>query len=113
MTDLDLATARAAEARLRLSATVEALQLRLAPRTIAREAIDGLAATGEKAIDLGAETARQHPGKIVALATLLAALLARRRIGALIRRARPAKPAAPKRVSTLKGAPAPTERISA
>lgn len=113
MTDLDLAAARAAEARMRLHATVETLQSRLAPRMIARDAIEGLTATGEKAIDLGAETARRHPGKIVALASLLAALLARRQIVAVVRRVLPAKPAAPKRVPPIKGALAPTERTSA
>lgn len=113
MTELDLATARAAEARLRLNATVETLQARLAPRMIARDAIEGLTATGEKAIDIGTETAKRHPGKIIVLASLLAALLARRQIGAAIRRALPAKPAASKRVPAIKGAPAPTERTSA
>lgn len=93
-----LAEARAAEARKKLVETVGTLQTRLDPRIVAREAVDGLTATGEKALRSGVETlrtgvdtARAYPSAITTGLTLVIAVLARRRIANLFTRRTSAK----------------------
>ena len=85
-TDVHGAEARVAEARKRFGDTVGALQTKLNPRVVARDAVDGLTEGGEKALRSGVETARQHPDVVVWAMTLATALLARRRIAALFTR---------------------------
>ncbi|QNE30929.1 DUF3618 domain-containing protein [Sphingomonas sp. NBWT7] len=85
-TGIHTAEARVAEARRRFGDTVGALQAKLDPRVVARDAMDGLTEGGEKALRSGVETARQHPDAVVWSVTLAAALLARRRIAALFKR---------------------------
>ena len=81
-----LAEARVAEARRRVNDTLGTLQTRLDPRIVAREAVDGIAESGEKALRTGVETAKAHPGLTVGALTLAGALLARKQIGALFGR---------------------------
>lgn len=87
MTDLnqlDLAEARAADARERMTATLGALQARLAPQNVAQEAMERISDTGARALDASVSAAKRHPGKIVGGVALLAAVLGRRHIGKLI-----------------------------
>ena len=86
LTELDLAELRAAEARVRLNTTLSTLQTRLAPATIARGALDGIADKSGQALSAGVESARRNPGKVVGGLAILAAVLARRPIGALLGR---------------------------
>lgn len=79
------AQARVAVARHRLSETVGTLQVRLNPRVVARDAVEGLTESGEKALRTGVETARAHPSAVMVAATVALAWLARRRIGAALR----------------------------
>ncbi len=79
-----LAEQRAAAARARLTDTVGALQVRLNPRVVARDAVENLQETGEKALRSGVATARANPEAIVWAVTLATAWLARRRIGAAL-----------------------------
>ncbi|MCW6529688.1 MULTISPECIES: DUF3618 domain-containing protein [Sphingomonas] len=91
MTELDRAEARAALARLHMAKTLTALQTRLDPRNVAREAVDGLADTGTRVLDAGIGAAKRHPGKIAGGVALLAAFLGRHHIAKLIGKARSAK----------------------
>lgn len=63
--DVHSAEARVAEARKRFGDTVGALQTKLDPRVVARDAVDGLTEGGEKALRSGVETARQHPDVVL------------------------------------------------
>lgn len=103
-TELARAETRAADAKQRLGNTIEALQARLDPRVVAREAVDGIAETGKR-----------HPGKVAGALALIAAFLGRRRIGALIGKARTstdetAQPARARRVRPARPRPAPAKR---
>lgn len=87
MTEIEAAEARVATAKARLQQTVDALQERLQPRSIARSAAEG----GREALAAGAESARANPGKVAGAVALVTAVLARHRIAALLRKAqRPA-----------------------
>lgn len=81
-----IAEERAAAARRRLGDTVGTLQARLDPRSVARDAVDGLTESGEKALRTGVATARSHPDAVMVGATIVVAWLARRRIARLFRR---------------------------
>ena len=105
MTDLEAAELRRTEAKARLRDTVETLQGRLAPKVVVRDAIQTVSDTGSRAIERGTDTARRHPGKIIAAATLIGAFLARKRIARLIRRRDDApQPARNRRVRNTPGA---------
>jgi hypothetical protein len=82
---LATAEARVAAARNQLGETLGTLQARLDPRVVARDAVEGLTETGEKALRTSVETARAHPSAAVGAATLAFAWLARRRIAAALR----------------------------
>ncbi|WEK42611.1 MAG: hypothetical protein P0Y64_14665 [Candidatus Sphingomonas colombiensis] len=64
------------------------LQMRLAPRHVAQEAIERISDTGGRALDASVDAAKRHPGKIAGGIALLAAFLGRRHIGNLIDTAR-------------------------
>lgn len=81
-----LAEARAAAARRQLGETVGTLQARLNPRIVARDAVDGLTESGEKALRTSVETARAHPSAVMVGASIALAWLTRRRIGWLFKR---------------------------
>ena len=81
---VELAEQRAAAARQRLTDTVGALQVRLNPRVVARDAVENLQETGGKALRNGVASARANPEAVVWVVTLATAWLARRRIGAAL-----------------------------
>lgn len=82
--ELDRAEARAAAARERMTATLGALQTRLAPHNVAQEAMERISDTGARALDASVNAAKRHPGKIVGGVALLAAFLGRRHFGKLL-----------------------------
>lgn len=86
--DIAAAEARAAAAKQRLTATVRELQERLAPQALAKEAVETLSDAGRKALDTGVDTARANPALAVGAAVLAVAVLARKRLWALVRRKR-------------------------
>lgn len=79
-----LATAetQAAAARERLSATLTALQERLNPKRLAREAADDMV----DARSVAAASASRHPGALAGLVAVAGLFLARHRIAALFGR---------------------------
>lgn len=81
-----LAEERAAAARQRLSASVASLQARLDPRAVARDAVENLQESGERALRTGVQTARAHPDRVVWAVALAIAWLTRRQIAAALRR---------------------------
>lgn len=89
------AEARAAAAKLRLTATMSELQERLAPEALAREAIDTLSDAGRKALDTGVETARAKPAQVIGGAALIVAFFGRHRLLSLFRRRKRATRRAP------------------
>ncbi|MFT3978184.1 MAG: DUF3618 domain-containing protein [Sphingomonas bacterium] len=87
ISELDIAEARAIEARQRMTETLDMLQSRLAPATLAHEAKARLSDAGGQALD----AARRNPGKVAGGVALLAAFLGRRHIGRMIATARKAR----------------------
>ena len=81
-----LAEARAAAARQRLGDTVGTLQARLDPRSAARDAVDGLAESGQKALRSSVQAAKAHPDAVMVTAAVAIAWFSRRRIAGLFRR---------------------------
>jgi Protein of unknown function (DUF3618) len=115
MNDVTAAHARVAAARARLSGTVETLQTRLDPRTIARDTVESIADSGERAIRNGVDTARRNPGLIAGAAALVGLWLARDKVKALVtdvlpKRAKTPKPASNPRVRTTRPRPMPVKR---
>ena len=113
--DLDLAKARSDDARRRLAGTAAALQHRLDPHVVAREAVDGIVEHGANALNSGVETVRRNPVKVAGAAILVAAFLGRRKIAGLIGRMRksaPQKPARPTRVRAKQSRRTPAKRTS-
>lgn len=86
MTSVRNAEADAEAARARLTRTLHALQDRLNPRTVAREAAETLVERGGDAARVSADAIRANPAKAAGAAALLAAVLARHRIAAAFRR---------------------------
>jgi Protein of unknown function (DUF3618) len=84
--NLALAEARAAAARERLNRTIGALQAKLDPRLLAREAMDGLTDSGTKALRTSVDTAKTHPEVVAGVGALAIAWLGRHRIASLFRR---------------------------
>jgi len=70
----------AAVARQRLAATLAKLQIRLNPKTLARQAMIDVTDKGGAAVQAGIETTRRNPAAVAGVAALAGALLARRRI---------------------------------
>jgi hypothetical protein len=98
-----LAEERAAAARQRLTATAGTLQVRLNPRAVARDAVENLQESGEKALRSGVETVRANPEAVVWAVTLATAWAARHRIGALFGRPRPKRETAPRSARSIPG----------
>ncbi len=96
-----LAEERAAAARQRLSETVSTLQVRLNPRVVARDAVENLQETGEKALRSGVATARANPEAVVWVLTAATAWLARHRIIAALRG--PKRETAPRSARSIPG----------
>lgn len=101
--DIDRAEARVTDARQRLNGTLGALQARLDPRTVARDAVDNIAEGGARALDAGVAAVKRNPAAIAGAVAVVAAVLARHRIGAWLagaraKRRKARKPARAKRV---------------
>lgn len=75
------AEAEAAAARVRLSATLADLQVRLSPRALVRDAADA----GQQAARMGVHVAKRNPGALAGYTALAGLFLARRQLFALIR----------------------------
>jgi hypothetical protein len=82
--ELDTAKAQADEARKRLTATMVALQTRLHPKALAREAFNELKETGEDLARSGAAVAKRNAGPIAGIAATLGLVLARHQLGGLL-----------------------------
>lgn len=76
------AQARAEAARQRLSQSASTLQARLDPRVVARDAMDNLQDSSERALRTGIRSAQAYPERVVWGLTVALAWLARRRIAA-------------------------------
>lgn len=76
----------AAVARQRLSATLARLQVKLNPKTLARQAMVEVTDKGGAAAQAGIETARRNPAAVAGVVALAGAVLARRRLFGLFRR---------------------------
>lgn len=90
MTDSPLyrAEAEALAARARLAATLETLQARLDPKTVAKKATQDVVDAGEKAARVGAEAVMQNPGKTAGVAAAIGLFLIRKPLLSLLRRRR-------------------------
>lgn len=80
--------ARAAEARARLNASLGALQSRLAPKTLAQNAVQSVVDKGQAAAQTGLDTARKHPAAFAGAAAAIGLFLVRRPIARLFTRHR-------------------------
>lgn len=80
------AQAERTAARLRFQSTLDTLQHRLSPATLRDEAVETVRDTAASAARTGAETVRNHPGKIAAGIGLVGLILARKPIARAIRR---------------------------
>lgn len=84
--ELAKAEANSADARRRLASTVVALQSRLKPAALARDAIEELKEVGGDMARSGIETVRRNPLPAVGIAALLTAFVARRPLARLFGR---------------------------
>ena len=87
-TPLSLAEAEAIAARARLAATLETLQARLDPKTVAKKATQDVVVAGEKAARIGADAVMQNPGKSAGVAAVVGLFLIRKPLLSLLRRRR-------------------------
>lgn len=115
MDDVIAARARAAAARARLSGTIDTLQTRLSPRALARDTVDSIADSSERALRNGADTVRRNPGLAAGVVALAGLWLARDRVKAMAASLRPgrrapAKPPQTPSVRTTRARPAPAKR---
>ena len=84
--------AKVAEARARLTGSLGALQSRLAPKTLALNAVQGLVDKGQATAQRGLDTARQHPAALVGIVATLGLLFARKPIVRLFARPHDTEP---------------------
>jgi hypothetical protein len=84
--ELAIAEANSAQARQQLATTVVALQSRLKPAALARDAIEELKEVGSDMARSGIETVKRNPLPIVGVAALMTAFFARRPLARLFRR---------------------------
>lgn len=110
--DLDRAEARAAEARARLDATVEQIQVRLDPTTLKRLAFDTVSQGGNRALAASSTAARGNPLLLVGAMAVIAGWLARKRLRRAVSRKAPPpqQPLLLERVAVPK--PDPARRIT-
>lgn len=81
---VSLAEQRAAAARQRLTHSVAAVQARLDPRVLARDAADTLQERGERALRMGVQSARANPDRVMWATALILGWLTRKRIAAAL-----------------------------
>lgn len=84
--ELARAEANSADARQRLARTVVALQSRLKPSALAREAIEDLKEAGEEMARSGIEAVRRNPLPAMGVVAAFTAFAARKPIARLLRR---------------------------
>ena len=77
---------RATQARERLSGDLQKLQLKLNPKTLAREAARSAADKGQSAAEDGLEYAKANPAPIAGAVAVAGLFLFRKRIARLFRR---------------------------
>lgn len=80
------AAAKAEEARARLSATLGALQARVAPSNLASEAIDEIRSRSADLADGATKLARRNPGAVAGTVVAAGLLLARKPVWNLLLR---------------------------
>ena len=85
-TEIAAAQAQADEARRQLAATMVALQARLNPRALAREAAHELRETGEELARSGAAAVRRNAAPLAGLAAAIGLVLARKQVGDIVSR---------------------------
>lgn len=85
-TELAAAEARSQAARRRLAGTMFAMQDRINPKTLAREAAQELKEAGTDLARKGLETVRDNPGVVAGVVATLGLILSRHRIGAWLGR---------------------------
>ena len=83
--ELVKAEANSADARKQLAKTVVALQSRLKPSALAREAIEDLKQAADEAVRSGADTIRRNPVSTIGIVAALTALIARKPLARLLR----------------------------
>ena len=84
--ELAKAEANSAESRQQLASTVVALQSRLKPSALAREAIGELKEFGGEVAQAGVDTIKRHPVPTVGAIATLTAFFARKPLGRLFHR---------------------------
>lgn len=92
--DVAAAERREALARKRLTETIQELQTKLNPKTLARDVKARAVDTGKEAARTGADLAQRNPGAIAGAVAVVGVFLARRRIAKLFRRKPKKVPAA-------------------
>ena len=86
--EINAAERRATLARERLSEDLQRLQVKLNPKTLAREAARSAADKGQEAAESGLEYARSNPAPIAGAVAVTGLFLFRKRIARLFRRKR-------------------------
>jgi hypothetical protein len=84
--ELARAEAESAASRHRLTETMVALQSRLKPSALARDAVDELKEIGGDMARAGVETVKRNPIPTMGVVAALTALLVRKPLGRLLRR---------------------------
>jgi len=84
--ELAKAEANSAQRRQQLAGTVVALQSRLKPSALARDAIEELKEVGGEIAQAGVDTIRRHPVPAVGVVAAVTAFLARKPLNRLLRR---------------------------
>ena len=86
MTELQIAEARAAQARERLGQTVETLQAQLDPQLLMQKAKDSVADGGGRAARASVRAAKRNPAAVAGGVAVIAAFLGRHRLASAARR---------------------------
>lgn len=76
--ELIIAEEQARLARAQLTASLVAIQARVTPRALAREAFEEIRDAGAEISQMAINAAKRHPGPLVAIAATLIALFAQR-----------------------------------
>lgn len=84
--ELAKAEANAAESRQQLASTVVALQSRLKPSALARDAIEELKDVGGEIAQAGVDTIKRHPVTATGVIAAVTAFFARKPLNRLLRR---------------------------
>ena len=96
---LVVAEARSEGARRQLAATLVAIQARLNPKALAREAVQELREAGQELAREGMDSVKRHPLTFAGVATAVGLFLARRPLRSLIAKLPDETPPAPPRLT--------------